>query len=127
MQPLSIKLPRLSSIGTDGEPTSCGCQNQTGTRIAQNLMDVGLYIDGGVPGPATVFGSQHSSDVHIDINRALRVCRHRPHIRRPAPRCKPCVPTFSLVEGMDSLELSVSQQKQMGFRGPYESSRRREQ
>ena len=109
MQPLSIKLPGLSSIGTDGEPLTRSRKNQSGARVAENLMNVGLDIDGGVPGPTTVFGSRHSSDVDIDINRALRVCRHRPYIRWPAPRCKPCVPTFSLVEGMDPIELLVSQ------------------
>ena len=62
MQPLRIKLPGPSSIGTDGKPASCSRQNQTGTRIAENLMNVGLYTDGGVPGLTTVLRPGHSSD-----------------------------------------------------------------
>ena len=71
-------------------------------------MNVGLYIDGSVPGFTTVFGAHNSPNVHVDIKRAVRVSQHRSDIRRAAPWCKPRIPSFCLLEWMDRLQNPVS-------------------
>ena len=78
-------------------------------------MNVGVYVDGWLPGHASIGRVWHSSDVHVHVEGPGGVRRHGPDIWRPSPGGIPGLLSLSLVESADRLQGLPSEGEKTGL------------
>src|SRR4029453_8715964 len=104
MEAIGLERPRVATVHTPRQAPGAGSQDQAWmTRWRQHLMDIGVYVEGRLPGGAVVGRSNDAPDVDVRVDDPVVVSADRPDVRRPAPRRVPVLTSVRAVEPLDGL------------------------